>query len=83
MARPPRIVFPGQPLHILQRGNNRTACFFADEDCRAYLDYLHEATQRYDCRIHACVRYVNAVYRRRGTLWEGRYKSALVPRAAT
>jgi len=32
MARLPRIVVPGLPLHIIQRGNNRLPVFFADED---------------------------------------------------
>jgi len=26
------LALPGVPLHIIQRGNNRQACFFADED---------------------------------------------------
>lgn len=25
----PRIVLPGTPLHLIQRGNNRQACFYA------------------------------------------------------
>jgi putative transposase len=108
MARLPRIVIPGQPLHIIQRGNNRAPCFFADEDYRFYLDSLKDASTRYDCRIHAYVlmtnhvpllltpasakspsaalqsvgrryiRYINHVYRRSGTLWEGRFKSSLI-----
>jgi len=32
MARHPRIVLPGQPQHVIQRGNNRDAVFMADED---------------------------------------------------
>jgi len=31
MARLPRLVIPGQPMHIVQRGNNRQATFFANE----------------------------------------------------
>lgn len=27
MARRPRVLLPGIPLHIIQRGNNRSACF--------------------------------------------------------
>jgi putative transposase len=111
MARLPRIVVPGQPLHIIQRGNNRQSCFFADDDRRFYLASLKDAAGRYGCRIHAYVlmtnhvhllltpdsveapsltlqsvgrryvRYVNVVYRRSGTLWEGRYKSALIDSA--
>ncbi len=42
MPRRPRLISPGVPLHIIQRGNNRQACFFADEDYLFYLDWLHE-----------------------------------------
>ncbi len=38
MARMPRIIVPGQALHIIQRGNNRQATFFSDEDYLKYLD---------------------------------------------
>ncbi|WP_372720524.1 transposase [Immundisolibacter sp.] len=108
MARWPRIVVPGQPLHIIQRGNNRQPCFFADDDYHFYLASLKDAADRFGCRIHAYVlmtnhvhllltpdsvkapsltlqsvgrhyvRYVNTVYQRSGTLWEGRYKSTLI-----
>src|SRR3990170_960331 len=43
MARLPRIVVPGQPLHIIQRGNNRQSCFFADDDHCFYLASLKDA----------------------------------------
>ena len=32
MARLPRFVIPGQPQHIIQRGNNRQPIFAYDED---------------------------------------------------
>jgi len=35
MARSPRITIPAYPHHIIQRGNNRQATFFADDDYRA------------------------------------------------
>jgi putative transposase len=34
MPRRARLSLPNVPLHIIQRGNNRQACFFADEDYR-------------------------------------------------
>lgn len=40
MPRRPRITLPGVPLHMIQRGNNLQACFFADEDYQIYLDWL-------------------------------------------
>ncbi len=38
MARIARIVIPGYPHHITQRGNRRQAVFFCDDD---YAEYLH------------------------------------------
>jgi len=32
MARRPGVLLPDIPLHIIQRGNNRSACFYLDED---------------------------------------------------
>jgi putative transposase len=108
MARLPRLDIPGVPQHLIQRGNNRSACFFEEQDRFAYLDYLRETSQRNACAIHAYVlmtnhihllvtggkkgavsammqalglryvRYINRVYRRTGTLFEGRFKSSLV-----
>lgn len=108
MARQPRLDLPGIPQHVVQRGNDRQACFASEADYRRYLQELREAALKHDCAIHAYVlmtnhvhllatptdtgaisrmmqavgrRYVggfNARYRRTGTLWEGRFKAALV-----
>ena len=107
MPRRARLAMAGIPWHIIQRGNNRSACFYADEDYRRYLDTLSEMAQKYGCAIHAYVlmtnhvhllltpkkrdsaslmmkylgqryvQYINRVYRRSGTLWEGRFRSCL------
>ncbi|MDH3597367.1 MAG: transposase [Rhodospirillales bacterium] len=42
MARFARVVVPGVPHHVTQRGNRRLETFFNDGDCRAYLDLLAE-----------------------------------------
>ncbi|HQL55224.1 MAG TPA: transposase [Phycisphaerae bacterium] len=42
MPRIARIVVPGCPHHITQRGNNRQDVFFVDDDRRTYLDLLHD-----------------------------------------
>ena len=108
MARPKRLWIKGVPQHVVQRGNNRQATFFCDDDYRFYLACLEEAVEKYQCDVHAYVlmtnhvhllmvpeeqtsiarvmqsvgrryvRYVNHVYERTGTLWEGRYKASLV-----
>ena len=62
MPRRPRIIVPGIPLHIIQRGNNRQACFFADEDYLFYLDWLKEYAQGSGCLIHAFVLMTNHVH---------------------
>ena len=43
MARMPRLVVPGFPHHITQRGNRRMKTFFCDDDYVAYLDLLSAA----------------------------------------
>jgi len=42
MPRLARIVVPGFPHHVTQRGNRRLPTFFGDDDYRAYLDLLTE-----------------------------------------
>jgi len=108
MARKPRFNLVGQPQHVIQRGNNREACFYAAQDYRFYLCCVGEAARKFACDVHAYVlmtnhvhllvtpraeqaignlmqsvgrryvRYINHVYRRTGTLWEGRYKASLI-----
>lgn len=51
MPRKPRMYLPGIPAHVVQRGNNRDACFFADEDYRYYLNALAQGCQRYDAYL--------------------------------
>ena len=108
MPRRARLSIPGIPWHIIQRGNNRSVCFYAEEDYLLYLHYLDEFATKFGCAIHAYVlmtnhvhllltpheadaagrlmkllgqRYVqrvNRLYRRSGTLWEGRFRSCVV-----
>lgn len=42
MARMARVVVPGIPHHITQRGNRRQDVFFSDEDRRVYIDLISE-----------------------------------------
>jgi len=108
MARLPRVNLPGIAQHVIQRGNNRQACFYEHTDYKVYLDKLREYSQKYHVEIHAFilmtnhthllltpttsngisqlmqalgryyVRYFNTRHNRTGTLWEGRYKAALI-----
>ncbi|MFH0980549.1 MAG: transposase, partial [Planctomycetota bacterium] len=47
MPRVARIVLPGQPHHVTQRGNNRQDVFFVDDDRHAYLHLLQAHCERY------------------------------------
>jgi len=62
MARLPRFVIPGQPQHIIQRGNNRNVIFVAEEDYRFYLEKLAEACRKFKCDLHAYVLMTNHVH---------------------
>ncbi len=62
MPRKPRFYLPDMPAHIVQRGNCRQAVFFSDDDCAAYLRWLHEACLKHGCRLHAYVLMTNHVH---------------------
>jgi REP element-mobilizing transposase RayT len=50
-----RYFLPDQPLHIIQRGNNREAIFFAVADYDGYRGWLADAAAACGCAIHAYV----------------------------
>ncbi|MDP3033399.1 MAG: transposase [Rhodocyclaceae bacterium] len=62
MPRRPRIHLAGLPLHIVQRGHNRDACFFGEDDYLAYRHWLGEALDSSGCRLHAYVLMTNHVH---------------------
>ena len=62
MARLPRYVLPGQPQHVIQRGNNRGVTFFAEEDYSFYRECLNEACDKHGCAVHAYVLMTNHVH---------------------
>ena len=53
MPRRARMYLPGYVYHIVQRGNNREACFFEEENYRVYLNLMREALPRCGTRLHA------------------------------
>ena len=55
MPRRPRIVYDNSTALLSQRGNNRSACFFADEDYAYYLDQLAAACKTHAIDLHAYV----------------------------
>jgi putative transposase len=50
------------PQHIIQRGNNRAACFYAEENYTKYLEWLKEYADKTNCHIHAYVLMTNHVH---------------------
>jgi len=62
MPRRARLRLADAPLHIIQRGNNRSACFFAAADYLVYLHRLGELAQRYACAVHAYALMTNHVH---------------------
>lgn len=53
MARLARIVLPGIPHHVTQRGNRREPVFFEADDYREYLKLLASAAEKAETRILA------------------------------
>ena len=53
MARLARVVIPGAPHHVVQRGNRRMKTFFGDEDYAEYLSLLSTWCGRHGVAIWA------------------------------
>lgn len=53
MPRIARLVVPGLPHHVTQRGNRREIVFFGDDDYETYLGYLREGLKASGSRIWA------------------------------
>lgn len=52
----------GLPVHVVQRGNNRAACFFQDGDRSFYLFHLARLLPRTGCSLHAYCLMTNHVH---------------------
>ena len=53
MARFPRIVVPGVPHHVTQRGARRMQVFFSEDDYRSYVSILARLAQRHELDVWA------------------------------
>ena len=51
MARLARMVLPGVPHHVTQRGNRRERTFFEEGDYALYLDLLADAAERHGVEV--------------------------------
>jgi len=47
MSRRSRVVIPGFPHHVTQRGNNRRDVFFSDAERETYLKLLRQYCSEY------------------------------------
>jgi hypothetical protein len=55
MPRRPRIHLAGMPLHSVQRGRNREAYLFGEDDYLTYCHGLGEALKESGCALYAYV----------------------------
>ena len=62
MPRKPRFFLPGVPVHVVQRGHSREPVFFENDDYHAYLHWVEEAADRYDCAIQTYVLMTNHIH---------------------
>ena len=51
MGRLPRLVIPGYPHHVTQRGNRRGQTFFEDDDYALYMSMLSEAARKAEAEV--------------------------------
>ena len=62
MPRQPRLLVPGQPHHVIQRGNNRSPIFAGEADYRVFRNWFADACRDHDCLVHAYVLMTNHVH---------------------
>ena len=62
MPRQARLTLAGVSTHIVQRGIDRSACFFCDDDRLHYLALLAELAPALGCAVHAYVLMTNHVH---------------------
>jgi putative transposase len=62
MARQARIVIPGIPHHVTQRGNNQQDVFLVDGDRQAYLRILKEQAEKYGLEVIGYCLMINHVH---------------------
>ncbi len=62
MPRRARCYLPGFPYHIVQRGNNREACFVEPENYETYLELWKEVARRYGVKVHSYCLMTNHIH---------------------
>jgi putative transposase len=62
MPRHGRVIAPGYPHHIVQRGHNRQAVFFVEDDRSSYLATLCEFREKLGVQVYAYCLMTNHVH---------------------
>ncbi len=62
MGRPPRVIVPNYPHHIVQRGHNRNVVFIEPGDYEFYLDTLLEFKKFYGVKVYSWCLMTNHVH---------------------
>lgn len=62
MPRRSRSYLPGLPYHIVQRGNNKQACFIDPENYHYYLSLLETISIRYKVSVHSYCLMTNHIH---------------------
>lgn len=62
MPRRARVALAGVPWHVIQRGNNRSACFYAEDDYLYFLAQLDDQSGECGCSVHAYCLMTNHVH---------------------
>lgn len=62
MPRQHRLILPDVAVHIVQRGNDRAACFVGPQDYRFYLRKLRELSEGLACAVHAYCLMTNHIH---------------------
>lgn len=62
MPRKARVLVPGCPHHIVQRGHNRSAVFITDEDYQYYLHNLFDWKQQLEIKLYAWCLMTNHIH---------------------
>jgi putative transposase len=77
MARIGRVVMPGTPHHLTQRGNRRMQTFFCEDDYQLYIDLLAEWCRRFKVEVWAYCLMPNHVHMIAVPEIEGGLRSAI------
>lgn len=79
MPRIARVCAINYPHHVTQRGNNKGAVFFDDEDGEFYLESLSRGIGGTNLIY---TQYINRKYKRSGRLWQNRFFSTIIDKGS-